>query len=435
MLQQKIKQMQQTLDTMKPERLPSEPLPEPAPPGAARRTTTGVPVERLRALATALWKTPEGFSLHPKIARVQQRRRQALENESTIGWPTAEELAFASILEDGVAIRLSGEDTERGTFSQRHAALYDVSNGQRYVPLHALTSARAAFEVRNSPLSENAIVAFEYGYSIQKPGQLVIWEAQYGDFVNGAQVMLDEFVVSARAKWGQRPSLVLLLPHGYEGQGPNHSSCRIERFLDLAMNVNLRVANCTSAAQYFHLLRRQAALLQEDPLPLVILTPKSLLRDPRLASPLEECASGAWQPVIDAAPSEARESVRRLVLCSGKIFLDLNNGLIQQQRSEVAIVRLEQLAPYPAEALEAILVTYPALEQVHWVQEEPENMGAWNYLRVRLARQLNGRWPLLFTGRPASSSPAEGSASWHRATQNAIVANALQLENSAGGET
>ena len=426
MFERRMKELQHSLDAMKPEMLPAEDRPEPAPPGAARHTSTAVPVARLRGLVDSLWQIPDGFSLHPKVARVRQRSRQALDQESMVGWATAEELAFGSILEDGIPIRLSGEDSERGTFSQRHAAFYDTANGQRHVRLQTLPTARAAFEVCNSPLSENAVVGFEFGYSIQKPEQLVIWEAQYGDFVNGAQVMIDEFIVSARAKWGQRPSLVLLLPHGYEGQGPNHSSCRVERFLNLAVDTNLRIANCTTAAQYFHLLRRQAALLKQDPLPLIVLTPKGLQRDPRLASSLDEFATAGWNPVIGQAASVAeREKIHRLVLCSGKIFFELDR-VERPEDSAVTIARVEQLYPYPADEIESVLRSYPHLEQVHWVQEEPENMGSWNYLRTHLTRQLDGRWPLYYTGRPASSSPAEGSASWHRRIQSAVIESVMK---------
>jgi 2-oxoglutarate dehydrogenase E1 component len=421
-----MKELQHTLDSMKPEMLPAEDRPEQPPPGAARHTSTAVSADRLRGLINSLSKVPEGFSLHPKVARVRERSREAFDRESKVSWAIAEELAFGSILEDGIAIRLSGEDSERGTFSQRHAAFYDTANGQRYVRLQTLSTARAAFEVCNSPLSENAVVGFEFGYSIQKPGQLVLWEAQYGDFVNGAQVMLDEFIVSARAKWGQRPSLVLLLPHGYEGQGPNHSSCRVERFLSLAVDTNLRIANCTTAAQYFHLLRRQAALLKQDPLPLIVLTPKSLLRDPRLVSSLDEFTSGKWNPVIgESASVETREKIHNLVLCSGKIFFELDR-VERPQDTPVALARVEQFYPYPSEEIEAILSSYPHLEQVHWVQEEPENMGAWNYLRPHLTAQLDGRWPLYYTGRPASSSPAEGSASWHRRIQSDIIERTMR---------
>jgi len=427
MLERQMKKLQQTLDSMKPERIPIDDRPEEPPPGAARHTVSAVPLARLRGLVDSLWKVPDGFSLHPKVARVRERSRQALDQESLVGWATAEELAFGSILEDGIPIRISGEDSERGTFSQRHAAFYDTETGQHIVRLQTLSTARAAFEVCNSPLSENAVVGFEFGFNIQKPEQLVIWEAQYGDFANGAQIILDEFIVSARAKWGQRPSLVLLLPHGYEGQGPNHSSCRVERFLNLAVDINLRIANCTTAAQYFHLLRRQAALLRQDPLPLIVLTPKGVLRDPRLASPLEEFVTGGWNPVIvePSASAAEREKIHRLVLCSGKIYLELDR-VERPQNSAVVVARVEQLYPYPSDGIESILASYPQLDEVYWVQEEPENMGAWNYLRPHLTRQLDGRWPLYYTGRPPSSSPAEGSSSWHRKIQSALIERVMK---------
>ncbi len=280
-------ELQQTLESLKAEEALVEPLPSPPPPGAAKRVKTELPLERLRTLNDSLFQLPSDFHLHRKIERVVQKRRRILDNpeEPTIEWATAEDLALASILEDGIAIRLTGQDAERGTFSQRHATFHDAVTGRVFTPLQALADAKAAFEIRNSPLSEAAAVGFEYGYNVQEPGRLVIWEAQYGDFINSAQVIIDEFVVSARSKWGLTPSLVLLLPHGYEGQGPDHSTGRLERFLELAADTNMRVANCTTAAQYFHLLRRQALLLKTDPLPLIVMTPKSLLRHPMTASP------------------------------------------------------------------------------------------------------------------------------------------------------
>ena len=275
--------MQAALDGLRPEQDLVEPEPEPAPPGAAARARTAVPLERLRELNTALLTMPSDFTMHRKLERARDKRARVLDalDERTIDWATAEELALASILGDGVSIRLTGEDVERGTFSHRHAVFHDATTGKVHVPLQSMPQARAAFEIHNSPLTENAVVGFEYGYNIQEPSRLVIWEAQYGDFINGAQVMIDEFIVSARGKWGLRPSLVLLLPHAHEGQGPDHASARPERFLQLAADINIRVANCTTAAQCFHLLRRQAALLIVDPLPLVVLTPKSLLRHRR----------------------------------------------------------------------------------------------------------------------------------------------------------
>ena len=271
---------------------------------------------------------PQGFTIHKKLERVRDKRRVALDRHRRARpWtgPPAEDLAFASILEDGIAIRLTGEDVERGTFSHRHAVFHDSVTGDRDVPLQRLSQARAAFEIYNSPLTECATIGFEFGYNLQAPGRLVVWEAQYGDFINGAQVILDEFLTSGRAKWGLTPSLVLLLPHGYEGQGPDHSSARVERFLEAAADINLRIANCTTAAQYFHLLRRQAVLLLTDPLPLIVLTPKSLLRHPLVASRAARSGGGplaARDPGCRRGRTRAAD-VRRLVLCSGKVYVDL----------------------------------------------------------------------------------------------------------------
>src|SRR5690606_36467433 len=297
----------------------------------------------------------------------------------------------------------------------------------------ALPQARAAFEIHNSPLTELATVGFEYGYDIQAPDRLVIWEAQYGDFINGAQLMLDEFVLSARAKWGQEPSLVLLLPHGHEGQGPDHASARPERFLQLAADINMRVANCTTAAQFFHLLRRQAALLIKDPLPLVVLTPKSLLRHPFTASTPRELAEGGWQEVIEDAGAEARASeIRRLIFCSGKIAVDLFTSPLHEQSPAVAITRVEQLYPLPVDDILASIERYPNLEEVFWVQEEPENMGAWDFVRPQL-EALVGTRRLSVLARPRSSSPAEGSAARHGQNQERLVARAFELPVTATG--
>jgi 2-oxoglutarate dehydrogenase E1 component len=297
--------------------------------------------------------------------------------------------------------------------------------------LQAIPGARAAFEVYNSPLSEYAALAFEFGYDIQARERLVIWEAQYGDFINNAQTVVDEFIVSARDKWGQLPALVLLLPHGYEGQGPDHSSARLERFLDLAADNNLRVANCTTAANYFHLLRRQAALLAVDPLPLVVMTPKSLLRHPLVASPLRDFSEGGWQAVIDRTSPAAKgasgelpppDAVRRLVLGSGKITIDLLTSDLLAQHPETGIARLEQLAPFPTAEVSALLERYPALEEVVWVQEEPENMGARRYVRHFLDGLAAERGlPLRQVSRPRASSPAEGSNNLHAYNQKRLI--------------
>jgi 2-oxoglutarate dehydrogenase E1 component len=336
---------------------------------------------------------------------------------------------LASILEDGIAIRLTGEDVERGTFGQRHTVFHDVSTGQTFTPLQALPQARAAFDIYNSPLTENAAIGFEYGYNVQEPKRLVIWEAQYGDFINSAQVMIDEFITSARAKWGQTPSLVLLLPHGSEGQGPDHSGARLERFLELAAETNLRIANPTTAAQYFHLLRRQAALLETDPLPLVVMTPKSLLRHPRAASSLRDLAEGHWQPVVDDAQARQQsDQVRRLILCNGKVYFDLTSEP-RDKSMAIAIARVEQLYLFPVEELQEALNGYPHLQEVIWLQEEPENMGAWTTIRRPLEDLIGGRWPLRYIGRPANSSPAEGSSTWYAANQKIMVERACDLRD------
>jgi 2-oxoglutarate dehydrogenase E1 component len=404
-------------------RLPD--MPEPAPRGIAGKTDTAVPLERLRALNESLLVRPEGFTFHKKLERAREKRRQALADAAarTVDWATAEELAFATILADGVPIRLTGEDVERGTFSQRHAVFHDAVSGAEFVPLQALAGARASFEVHNSPLSENAAIGFEYGYNVYEPGCLVIWEAQYGDFLNGAQVILDEFVTSGRAKWAQTPSLVFLLPHGYEGQGPDHSSARPERILEAAADINLRLVNCSTAAQYFHVLRRQAALLDDDPLPLFVLTPKSLLRHPAVASTPLELAEGRFMPVIDDLEAKSRpRDVRRLVLCSGKVYVDAHSAERRASAVDVALCRVEQLYPFPADAIQQVIAGYPDLKEVVWLQEEPENMGAWEFVRPLLEDLIGGRYPLRYIGRARSSSPSEGSAAWHHINQNMLVA-------------
>jgi 2-oxoglutarate dehydrogenase E1 component len=429
MVRDRMDALQRTLDALRPEEALVEPQPEIAPAGTARRARTAVSLERLRALNTSLMTLPTGFNSHRKLEKSRERRKQVLDDPGarTIEWATAEELAIASILEDGIAVRITGEDAERGTFSHRHAVLHDVKTGAEFTPLQAIPQAKAAFEIHNSPLSENAALGFEYGYSIQAPSRLVIWEAQYGDFINGAQVVVDEFLVSARAKWGQEPSVVLLLPHGHEGQGPDHASARPERFLQLAADVNMRVANCTSAAQYFHLLRRQAALLVEDPLPLIVLSPKSLLRHSFVASTPRELAEGRWQPVLDD-PGVDKNQVKRLILCSGKVAVDLLTSEDRPKAPEAAIIRVEQLYPFPVDDVQVAIESYPAVSDVVWVQEEPENMGAWEFVRPHLEALVSGRARLALLARPRSSSPAEGSAARHARNQRMLIQRALRTQ-------
>jgi 2-oxoglutarate dehydrogenase E1 component len=417
-------ELQAALDKVEqsPEEL-AEPVPEEPPQGAARKIKTAVSAERLHAINDGLASTLEGFNFYSRrMENTIRKRRDALDNpdENTIDWATAEELAFATILEDGIPIRMTGQDCERGTFSHRHAMLHDAETGDKLAPLQQFPQANAGFEIHNSPLSEAAVVGFEYGYNVQAPGRLVLWEAQYGDFINGAQTIVDEFLLSAREKWGQTPSLVMLLPHGHEGAGPDHSSGRPERFLQMAANTNLRLANVTTAAQYFHLLRRQALLLETDPLPLIIMTPKSLLRNPQVASSMNDLTGNKFQPVYDD-PDADPEKVDRLVFCSGKFYLDLVNSEYREQNAQVALIRMEQLYPFPVADLKDIIKRYPNVEQIVWAQEEPKNMGAWEFMGYRLKKLVGIDTPVNYVGRRRSSSPAEGSSTAHQVNQSMII--------------
>jgi 2-oxoglutarate dehydrogenase E1 component len=403
-----------------------------------RPMETAVPAAKLSEYSAQLLQRPEGFTVNAQLERtVFTRRRAAFTEQGRIDWGHAEELAFASVLADGTPIRLTGQDSERGTFAQRHAVLHDPTSGTRCVPLQQMPAARASFAVYNSALSENACLGFEYGYSMHAPGVLVLWEAQFGDFTNGAQVIIDQFLASGNAKWRQIPSLVLLLPHGYEGQGPEHSSARLERYLQLCAGDNMRVVNPTTAAQYFHLLRRQAAHLEIDPRPLIVMTPKSLLRNVNAASTLSELTQGTFQPVMDDlfARDRARK-VTRLILCSGKIYMDLVYESAARpdlrpafaDAGTIAAVRVEELYPFPAEALHAVIAGYPNLREIVWMQEEPRNMGAWSFIAPRLRDQVGWQESLIYIGRNEAASPAEGSLRRHIAEQNRIITDALQVE-------
>jgi 2-oxoglutarate dehydrogenase E1 component len=428
--------LQQALETVRerqrlareigpPELEPVQEIPKPS-----AIVARNVSMKKLTALNDALLERPEEFQVHPKLERMLQRRREAINEEGGIDWAHAETLAFAAILTDGTPIRLTGQDSERGTFSQRHLVWSDYETGERYVPLHHLPQGRAAFAVYNSPLSEAAVLGFEYGYSTHATDALVLWEAQFGDFANGSQVIIDQFIASGHAKWGEEPSLVLLLPHGYEGQGPEHSSARLERFLQLAANDNLRIANCTTAAQYFHLLRYQAASLMTHPRPLVIMTPKSLLRHPLAGSSLRELAGGQFQPVLSRgseAPPPA--GVQRLILCSGKVAIDLlNSNELQQVNGSVDLLRIEMLYPFPEEEIRTHIRRYPNLQEVVWLQEEPQNMGAWHFVAPQLREILDPGLPLIYLGRSPSASPAEGLHSQHTVEQQRLIREAVLLE-------
>jgi 2-oxoglutarate dehydrogenase E1 component len=382
---------------------------------------TAVPAERLEAINTRLLAYPDGFTLHRQLAKTLERRREAL-TSGRIDWGHAEALAFGAMLTDGIGVRLSGQDAERGTFAHRNAVVHDVQTGATYVPLAELPEATGRFEIYNSPLSETAVMGFEYGFSTAAPHDVVLWEAQYGDFVNVAQPIIDQFIAADRAKWGQRSGLVLLLPHGYEGGGPEHSSARLERFLQLCAEDNMVVAYPSTPAQYFHVLRRQG--LRTDRRPLILMQPKSLLRLPAAASRLEELSLGAFQPVIDdAVVASRRTEVRRLVLSTAKMYYDLRAA--RGDGAEVALVRVDELYPWPGDALAAIVDAYPNLEDVVWAQEEPKNMGAWTYVAPQLRVATGNMLTIRYVGRPERASPAEGYKEAHDVEQKRIVAEAL----------
>jgi 2-oxoglutarate decarboxylase len=402
---------------------------------------TAVPGARLRALGLELLHTPDDFTVHPKLVKQLERRREALEradgedaggasaekSPARIDWAHAEALAFASLLTEGTPIRLTGQDTERGTFSQRHLVLHDAKTGRAFCPIQSLPEALAPMELHNSPLSELACMGFEYGYSQEAPETLVLWEAQFGDFVNSAQVIVDQFIASGLAKWGQTSRLTLLLPHGYEGSGPEHSSARLERFLALAAEGNMRVANLTTPAQYFHLLRRQALIAKQRPL--VIMTPKSLLRLAQATNAVEDMAEGTrFEPVL-AEPGIADESaVTRLVLCTGKIYYDLAGHPDRQGNDSVAIGRVELLYPFPERNIRELIGRYPNLTEILWVQEEPRNVGARAHMFPRLMQIMPEVIHFGFVGRPERASPGEGYPAAHIAEQSRIVRTALNLD-------
>jgi 2-oxoglutarate dehydrogenase complex dehydrogenase (E1) component-like enzyme len=398
------------------------PVEERIPASTGGEVVTAVAADRLRQLNSELLRVPDEFSVHPKLLKQLERRLETIESGG-IDWGQAEALAFASLLVEGIPIRLTGQDTERGTFSHRHAVLHDVNTGETYAPLQHLEEADASFEIHNSALSEYACVGFEYGYSVAAPEALVLWEAQFGDFVNGAQIVIDQFVVAGLAKWRETSRLTLLLPHGYEGNGPEHSSARLERFLQLAAQENIRVANCSTSGQYFHLVRRQA--LDAAGRPLVVMTPKGLLRLKQASSTLADLAEGTFQPVIDDAGAD-RDGITRLVVCSGKVYYDIVGHEERANAAHVAVARVEQLYPYPVEAYAEVVRSYPSLREVVWVQEEPQNMGAWRTIRHRLEEPLRGTGiPLSFKGRPWRASPSEGYPTAHLREQDRIVREAL----------
>jgi 2-oxoglutarate dehydrogenase E1 component len=391
---------------------------------------TAVEAERLRELNEALLRVPEGFSIHPKlVGQLIEQRREAMGADGGITWAHAEELAFASLLTEGTPIRLTGQDAERGTFSQRHLVLHDPTTGQEYCPIQHLPNALAPMELHNSPLSEMAALGFEYGYSQEGPETLVLWEAQFGDFVNSAQVIVDQFITSGLAKWGQSTRLTLLLPHAYEGSGPEHSSARLERWLQLAAEGNIRVAYPTTPAQYFHLLRRQAKIAKQRPL--VVMTPKSLLRLPQATNRIEHLSDTQFYPVL-AEPRVDVEKVTRLILCSGKVYYDLIGSESRAGNEGVAIGRVELLYPFPQEQILELVRSYPNLHEVLWLQEEPRNMGARAHMSPRLMQILPRDLKFGYIGRPERASTAEGYPAAHAMEQRRIVETALDLARPVG---
>jgi 2-oxoglutarate dehydrogenase E1 component len=397
--------------------------PKPAPdmtPPAPKAVDTAISAETMKRIGDAFVSLPDGFEVHPRL-KPQLDRRGAMAIEGNIDWAFGELLAFGATVLDGVPVRLAGQDSRRGTFSQRHSVLIDRNTGDEHTPLKYLDEGQAQFWVYDSLLSEFAAVGFEYGYSVANPQALVCWEAQFGDFVDGAQTIIDEFMSSGEAKWGQRSRVALLLPHGYEGQGPDHSSARIERFLQMCAEDNMTVANCSTPANYFHLLRRQALAAVR---PLVVFTPKSLLRLRAATSAVADFTEGTFRPVLADPAQPAASEVTKVLVCSGKVYYDLAAYRDKNQVTDTAILRLEQLHPFPGDSLREALAAYPSAE-VRWVQEEPENMGAWTYVAFRLPALLDGRPPLTLRSRPASASPAAGSGKRHEEQQQLVVSSSF----------
>lgn len=396
------------------------------PAGANWGASTGVARRRLERIAQAIIAVPEGFQWHQRLERMMKKRADSVLDDQVLDWGTGEALAFGSLLLEGTRVRLSGQDSARGTFGHRHAVYRDFQTGTKYTPLCHLDKDQGVFEVVNSPLSEEAVLGFEYGYSSADPWSLVLWEAQFGDFVNGAQVIIDQLIASAEYKWGRMSGIVLLLPHGYEGQGPEHSSARLERFLELCAERNMQVCNLTTPAQYFHVLRRQ--MHRDFRKPLIIMSPKSLLRHPAATSAVADFAEGRFQTVIDDTCAPDPREVSRALLCSGKIYYALRDACAERERSDIAIIRIEQLYPYPLEQVRGFLTGYPKLRRATWVQEEPRNMGAWRNLRHQFLASCPDGVSLDYVGRDSRAVPATGVFSIHKREEAEIIEAAFDDE-------
>lgn len=384
-------------------------------------------IEQLKEINDAMLTYPSNFNVLKKLNKVLEKRKEPFESEDgLVDWAQAEQLAFATITQNGTPIRLTGQDSERGTFSHRHAVLHDPETGEQYVPLHNVPDQKATFEVRNSPLSEAAVVGFEYGYNVQNKSCMTIWEAQYGDFSNMAQMIFDNFLFSSRAKWGERSGLTLFLPHSFEGQGPEHSSARLERFLQLAGENNSTIVNLSSSSNYFHLLRAQAANLGTQSMrPLVVMSPKSLLRNKTVADPISKFTSGKFEPILPEDHDKA--SVKKVVLASGKMFIDLKEYLAKNPNDSILIVAVERLYPFPADEINALLNELPNLENVAWVQEEPKNQGAWSFVYPYLKELTTDKYDLSYHGRIQRSAPAEGDGEIHKLVQNMIIEQSTNI--------
>jgi 2-oxoglutarate dehydrogenase E1 component len=395
------------------------------------RVQTALQLRRLRALGQRIVTVPDGFTLHPRVAALMSNRARMIAGEMPLDWGCAETLAYAALLEDGFAVRLTGQDSARGTFFHRHAVLHDQNSDRTYIPLQHVAERQPRFEVIDSVLSEEAVMGFEYGYSTTEPNSLVIWEGQFGDFANGAQVIIDQFISSGEAKWGRMCGLTLFLPHGYEGQGPEHSSARLERFLQLCAESNMQVCVPSTPAQMFHVLRRQ--MLRHFRKPLILMTPKSLLRHELSVSALQDFTRGGFCNVIGEIDDVAAESVRRIVFCAGKVYFDLLKARRKEGIRDVALVRIEQLYPFPGEEYAAILNRYPNAREIVWCQEEPQNQGAWYQIRHRLQEFAGARREVLYAGRASAAAPATGLIKVHETEQQGIVQAALHASAADDG--
>ncbi len=385
---------------------------------------TSVSPDVLRALHERIAKVPSGFSLHPRVTKIYEDRAKMAAGQIPMDWGFAETMAYACLLNEGFAVRLSGQDTRRGTFFHRHASVHDLKTGDRFTPLAHVDAEKNRFVINDTLLSEEGVLGFEYGYSTTDPDALVIWEAQFGDFANGAQVVIDQFIAAGMAKWGRLCGLALFLPHGYEGQGPEHSSARLERYLQMCAENNMQVCVPSTPAQMFHMIRRQ--MKRSYRMPLIVMTPKSLLRHPLSTSSLADLTGGKFQTIIPEAESLDAAKVKRVVFCSGKLYFDLWQARQKDKLGDVAVVRLEQIYPFPREAYETVLESYPNATEIVWAQEEPENQGAWYQVKHRLQAYLGPKHRMLYATRKGSASTAVGYSKVHAKEQEEVVREALQ---------